>query len=255
MPIPPCERKRFEPNPLVEVVFQARFTSLLEIETEIPVVFHEKIRDLYPLFSSNSVVDVEINSTDLSKQNFNQARRYEAKSIDGNWQIVLTSDFLAVLTKAYDNWSEFKSHVDLALAAFFSVYKPAQFTRIGLRYIDQISKESYGLQNETWKDLLQPHVAGVLSAEDINEDELVALQNQFVLSLPNDSKVTVRHGFAVNKKDQAVNDYYIDTDFYTESLMGASKDGALTSLEGFREYTNSLFQWCISERLKEAMER
>lgn len=251
MPIPHRKRVRFGKNPLVEVVFQAQFNSLLEIEQELPVRFHTAVRDQFPVFNLSSFVEIPVGPVQ-GPASPSAMRHYEMGSVDGRWKIALTSTFLALATTVYDSWDEFRKNAHFALDGFFGSYRPAFFSRVGLRYRDLISRDSLGLKDVPWRDLISPHISGVLGADGLDEGELIGMRGVFALSLRDDLHVQVQHGIV--EGPTGGRDYVIDSDYFTEPMVEATTDATIEALDGFRPYPNDLFQWSISDRLRDAME-
>ena len=50
MPFPDSERVIYQRNPLLEVICQLRFPSILRIDSEAPAVFQERVRKEYPMY-------------------------------------------------------------------------------------------------------------------------------------------------------------------------------------------------------------
>jgi uncharacterized protein (TIGR04255 family) len=251
MPIPNVKRVIFAKHALVEVVSQFTFPRLLEIDTELPVGFQKMIQKDYPALSAGKMVEFQL---DLEKAETRRAdaRRYEFSSQDGKWQAVLTSEFIALTTADYKKWEDFKAKMLQLVDTIIDCYRPSVFTRIGLRYRDSIAREPLGLTDVPWRDLLAPHISGVLGREGMDEREVLGLRSSFALSLPNNVKVQVNHGIALGRSGTP--EYMIDSDFFVDQPTEATLDAATRTLEAFRPHTNNLFNWFICERLFNAME-
>jgi uncharacterized protein (TIGR04255 family) len=251
MPIPTAPRVTFAKHSLVEVVSQLTFPRLLEIDTELPVRFQRAIQSDYPALSAGKVLELQV---DLEKAQSKtaDARRYEFSSLNNQWKAVLSSDFVALTTLEYTRWEDFKGRVLQLVATLIDCYRPAQFTRIGLRYRDLISREKLNLGGVPWRDLLAHQILGVLAKGGLDESEVIGARNSFVYSLPNNVKVQVIHGITVGGSGSP--EYMIDSDFFIDQATEATLDAATRTLESFRPHTNNLFHWCISKRLSDAME-
>ncbi|MGT2504068.1 TIGR04255 family protein [Bradyrhizobium guangxiense] len=133
---------------------------------------------------------------------------------------------------------------------FLECYAPSEFSRIGLRYRDVISRSRLELRNVPWTELLRPHLLGALAMSGLGPDELIGSRNSFALRLGENVKVQVNHGLVASEGDF---DYLIDSDFFVDHPTKATIDAAAGALESFRPSTNNLFQWCITKRLFDAM--
>src|SRR5688572_26663011 len=143
MPFPEIQRVLYERNPIVRVICQLRFPSILRIESELPAAFQECIRREYPLFKEKPAGGIELPADLVKMINAEVAlkvggRSYTFVSKDDVFSISLTRDFLALTANAYDRWENFRQHLDGPHRAMVEVYQPAFYTRIGLRYRDVI---------------------------------------------------------------------------------------------------------------------
>src|SRR5258708_8229163 len=131
MPFPPVERVIYDKNPLEDVIGQLRFPPILKIETGVPDDFQERIRDRYPDYVANAVgVPAELRSilpAGLSGTN------HEFQSRDKKWKVSLTKSFIALTSKEYIRWEDFKERFRPALEALGEIYKPTVYDRTVLR--------------------------------------------------------------------------------------------------------------------------
>ena len=155
MPFPEFKRVIFHKNPLDKVICQLRFPSILKIVKEIPADFQELIRENFPLFTEQPGISNEIPAKlrgavpqEILNQisRFSDDKNYEFSSEDGIWKINLSSTFIALSAKKYERWEKFKDKLMLPLKTLEKVYKPSYFTRIGLRYVDIITRSKIGIK-------------------------------------------------------------------------------------------------------------
>lgn len=255
MAFPEAPRVLYQKNPLVAVVLQLRFPTILRIDTEIPVAFQERIRNHYPIFQQQPAVNIVQPSTSPVPVNVQfdiRSKAYNFMSADKTWIVSLTRDALSITASQYVRWEDFKAHFDAPLRAFIEIYSPYNFSRIGLRYQDVIKRSVLGLGTVAWSELLKPHIAGVLSSPEIEAD-VVTNFTQISVSLGKNGQVQINHGFVVGPG--ATESYYlIDSDFYTNGVTETDHVGVTAALDMFNEQSRYLFRWCITERLHKAME-
>ena len=179
--------------------------------------------------------------------------RYLFQSADEVWTVALTSEFLALTTSNYGNWDEFRGRLDEVFQALIAVYRPAVFTRIGLRYRNLIRRPDLELSAYDWKDLIEPHIAGPLATDAISGREIKEAKGVLVLNAGNaGAAVTLRHGLVEpDEPNQGELAYAIDSDFYTERRTNA--DGILDFLDSANADAGRLFRWCITTELHEAL--
>ena len=165
-------RVTYRKNQLGEVICQLRFPEILAIGAKPPVDFQEAIRAHYPQYSSRmespapKLTGVPGN---LSLQNQPPVTNYQFVSADGLWRVNLTQKFISLSCARYTGWEDFAAKLDKPLAAFIQIYKPAYFERIGLRYVNFISRKALGLEATPYRDLIAQRYLGVMDDEQIAE--------------------------------------------------------------------------------------
>lgn len=260
MPFPKSKRVIFTKNPLEEVICQFRYPTILKIDSELPAEFQERIRGEYPHFTERSdlrlFIPKEI-SDQLPQEAINSIssssnqKTYEFTTEDKMWTISLTNHFLALTSRKYRRWEEYKTHLIKPFEALLSVYSPHYFSRIGLRYKDVIKRSELGLEDIPWNKLLKPHIAGILVEQNVIKSiKSTAHRTEIQLDDPR-CLVRLQHGFMEDKEIQEIY-YLIDSDFFTEEKI--MTEDALTQLDYFNERGSRLIQWCITDVLHKAME-
>ena len=258
---PDSKRVLYNINPLEQVVCQVRFPPILRITSEEPVRFQELIRDKFPLLEEqNAGIDLP---DEFSRQlpaellrmlptAGTEKKSYSFSSLDGRWVVGLAREFVGLSTPNYGRWEEFKEHFTIGFEALRAVYRPAAFTRVGLRYRDVIDRNRLQLDDAPWTDLLRAEIAGLFAAEGIEEERIESVMQTVILRLSDcDGRVRMRHGLA-KTDDTGKLHYVIDSDFYAEGL---EEDSDVTPLlDCFNRMAGRLFRWCISDRLHESME-
>lgn len=158
------ERVKYGKNPLVEVIYQLRFPTILNINANDPVQFQEEIKAEYP-FYRKIVQENEIVVNDV-KSSVTKEINHEFVSVDKKSKVNLTSSFIAVSSLSYDQWENYREKVKKIRETFERIYQPSFYTRVGLRYKDVIDRTRFGLQDKGWVDLIQPSVLGVINASN-----------------------------------------------------------------------------------------
>ena len=137
-------RTHYRNAPVHEVICQLRFPTILSINTVEPADFQEAIRADFPNYARRQdatppkVTLVNGGAPKVEQQP--PVINYHFLSMDNQWKLNLTKDFIALSTLHYTGWEEFARHLDKPLAAFIKLYKPAYFQRVGLRYVNIISR-------------------------------------------------------------------------------------------------------------------
>ena len=156
-----------------EVICQLRFPTILTINNVEPADFQERIREDFPQYArKQDVLPPKVVNGKPEPQP--PVTNYHFLSQDGRWKLNLTKDFIALSTLSYPGWEEFARMLDKPLAAFIQLYKPAYFQRVGLRYLNLISRTALGLEDTPWRQLIAPAYLGALAEADINEDKILS---------------------------------------------------------------------------------
>ena len=208
-------RVRYKKSPLLEVIFQLRFPTILAINATAPVEFQEKIRNNYPYYKEeteqqNELIINSMGAPTAVKRNEN--KNYSFVSLDSKWKVNLTSSFIALSTTSYTQWEDFEVKAKDIVASFEAVYKPAFYTRVGLRYVDAITKSKWGLKDRKWNELLQPHVLGIMT------DEIESGVNSYVseaeYKVPGSDAFTKVHFELVHINNSSETSLLIDCDYF-----------------------------------------
>jgi hypothetical protein len=104
-----------------------------------------------------------------------------------------------------------------------------------------IDKESLGLSNRPWTDLLQSSLLGLLAADETRMREI---RTQTLVKLPEPARghVRIRHGLAIDKGPV----YMIDSDFFTEER--SEPENAFAILAEFNRLASQFFRSEEAER-------
>jgi len=249
---PAAERVMYERSPLMSVICQVRYPSILRIDSDVPADFQDRVRDIFPLFERSSDALAQQIPAEVLRMlgNTGGPANYTFKTADGSSLITLSSDSMSVSTTAYDCWEEFAALFGPALVAFADIYKPAFYSRVGLRYLNLIRRSPLGLGDVPWRELIAPPILGELNSPFWEENAVDARRVIRCVSPDGENAFLLQHGFAT-EGDDPEQGYLIDFDFYTDNHAGAPDADAI--LGRFHERTGSAFHWCISEALHQAM--
>ena len=255
MPFPSSEREVYQRNPLQEVICQLRFPTILQVTVEKPAQFQNAIRDRYPLYAEENATGLPKEVVDilagLPVPKVVQQPVYKFLTKDETRFIALSQDSIAVSEKEYQRWEHFREEIKSAASAFQTIYNPAFYTRIGLRYQDVLDRDELGLHDRQWAELLNPSFIGELGDPALI-DEVDDIRTISLVRLPEVHKGFVRivHGLA-KTDDTKKQVYVIDIDFYTEER--SELGDAFQILNIFNRWGGKLFRWAISQTLRDAL--
>lgn len=259
MPFPESKRVVYRKNPLSNVICQLRYPPILKIDSEVPSFFQENIRTEYPLYNEKIELQQEFATglkSQFSPDVINQlsktspTKNHEFISEDGVWKINLTRTFLSISTSKYIRWEDFIKKFHSSYKALISIYNPAFFSRVGIRYVDVFERSKVGLQVEPWNNLIQPYLLGLLASDVKNEIKSNESLNEILLN-DSESIVRIATSFVQNAQTSELC-YMVDSDFYTPKRV--SLDNATSKLEFLHDRASRLIRWIITDKLHNALE-
>lgn len=238
------QRCVYRKNQLAEVICQLRFPEILSIETELPSRFQEAIREIFPVYAC-------VKEGPVGKQNNN----YQFSTADKVWRVNLTSKFISLACRRYISWEEFARMLDKPLAAFIQIYKPAYFERIGLRYLNFISRKALDLDGVPFRDLIMPCYLGILSQDDVLENATIRSTVDADTALRGGCRCKIHAGpgnVKMNMQADPEVKFILDLDLYIPGQVPVNLSaGALQTLHA---QSFGLFRGAVTDMLHDAME-
>ena len=245
-------------SPLVEVICQLRFPDILSIETKVPADFQDAIRTEFPMYTrrqDNLPPKITGAPGNLSVANQQSVTNHQFASADGAWRVNLTSKFISLTCNRYTCWEDFAKKLDKPLAAFIRIYQPAFYERVGLRYLNIISRTQYELTDMPFRELFSPCYLGPLGEEDVNEANSTRCSMDCDLGLRGGCRVKIHAGPGMVKRngqeDKEVK-FIFDQDLYMPGQVPINLSaGALQTLHS---QAFAIFRGAIRDTLHEAFE-
>lgn len=248
----------YQSNPLAEVICQLRFPEILTITAAVPAEFQEAIRDEFPQFSrlqDTPAPRITGIPGQLKLENQLSITNYHFISADGVWRVNLTSRFISLTCSKYTCWEDFAKKLDKPLAAFIRLYKPAYFERIGLRYLNFISRRDLGLDDVPFRELISPCYLGPLLEDDVSETATARCNIDAEMSIRGGCRAKIHAGPGLvkrnGKQDQEVK-FIFDQDIYMPGQLPVNLSAGV--LQTLHAQACSVFRGAITQRLHEAME-
>lgn len=241
---PEVDDIRLQRAPLTEVIGQVRFPPILRIANENPVEFQEIIRDRFPQWSEEEqgVVAMIPTLSDRPTRVQKAPPIFRFKSADEQTTVSLALDFYALSTLAYAHWEDFWTELQHIHAAAQEVYAPGYATRVGLRYVNQITFSNTSLRNvEALPEFLRPELVVLLTEKAWTTP--LELLSQLVLEGQNETeRLALRVGFKQREPEPFV---LLDLDYFIEGAISFER------LEDFYQRAHDViyraFRWAIRE--------
>lgn len=249
------QRCIYRRNPLGNVICQLRFPQILSIGTEVPDKFQEAIRDQFPLYTKKKEVPMLPGMPPAPVQGKEPVINHQFTSADGVWRVNLTSGFISLSTPRYTCWEEFAGKLDKPLAAFIKIYNPAFFQRIGLRYVNFISRKTLSLEDMSFRELIEPCYLDPLAEEDVAERSCSRCSVDVEMAIRGGCRVKIHagpgHVNLAGKQDPEVK-YILDLDLFMPGQVPVNT--AAGSLHTLHAQSYPIFRGAITQELHNALE-
>ena len=249
------ERYQYAKPPLIEVICQLRFPTILSISAKDPAEFQEAVRKHFPRYARRQEqVPPKLKPGPTPPLEAQQpVINHTFVSEDGRWKLNLTNSFIALSTLRYQRWEDFAARLDQPLAQFIQIYQPAFFQRIGLRYVNAFSRRALGMEDLLWDDLIQPAFLGILGEPDVVETDVskCALDVETALAGGYRMKMHAGPGLLRGGKEDKEVKFILDSDFSAAGDLAA--DSVPAKLEDLHRYAVRLFRGAITPQAHEAM--
>lgn len=251
------ERCIYTDNQLADVICQLRFPEILTINAVPPAAFQEEIRSEYPQYSATTETPPpNIANTPEGPRLERQPAtiNYCFASADGVWRINLTSKFISIACSKYPRWEEFAKMLDSPLAAFIKTYKPAYFERIGLRYLNFVSRKALGLENTPYSELFDPAYLGILGKEGVAESATMRCNVDIEMAIRNGSHVKIHAGPGMVKKNGQTDSeikFVFDQDLFSVGKIPVNHSTEV--LENLHSQAFPIFRGAITDLLHNAL--
>ena len=242
------ERLIYDKNPLIEVVLQIQFPTLLRLQTELPSDFQGRILADYPHYEAQQAIDVKMQAPNVPPLLL-ESKVHMFLSADKIWRISLSSNSLSLSTKEYEDWDDFKGRAEGCLKKFFEIYPIKVVTRMGLRYRDLIKRSEIGKKEATWSELLNPLVLGPMGAVEFQtiSAEGARWTQRFAFG---DIKINFQGGTAMHDVEQC---YMLELDVSIPKQVIGDLQTLSSELERLHEPVGPLFRWAIKNELHAAL--
>lgn len=251
MDFPDAKRVIYQRNPLVEVVCQLRFPRQLSLAERLPAEFQEKLGPDYPFVELREILQFSLSTEETPPSKFTH---YDFLPEDRSIRVTLTSEFLAVSTDRYERWELFEEHVQAALRALLETYSIPFFSRIGLRYVDVISREALEIPDTRWSDLIRHSALGLLAEDEMPVEDVVELTAATVVDLSEGGKATLRTALGKHERTGDETVFIIDGDFFVNEARIKGANDAIAICRRFNKVSGRAFRWLIRDELDQRLD-
>ena len=241
----------YQKNQLGEVICQLRFPEILSINSTPPAEFQEAIRAEFPAYSSRKEPAMLKPGTPPPQLGMN----YQFATTDGIWRVNLTSRFISLATSRYTCWEDFAAKLDKPLAAFIRIYRPAYFERVGLRYLNFISRKALEVNHIPFNQLIAPAYLGLLSDPELSEISATRATVDADVAVKAGCRAKIHAGPGMVRRPGQTDTepkFILDFDLYMPGKLALNLSAA--SLNTLHTQAYPIFRAAITDTLHEAME-
>ena len=236
---PPSERKDYDRNYLVTVAIELRYPTYLRLKETEPTEISEALRERFPRYERGSQMEMTPLGTTDPQPVYKFATRQNDPVVD------ISASNMVLVAKRYKSFEEFSSYVSFLIDNCVSHLATTFFTRVGLRYINNVSGfDETGSDILEWinNDLVKPVAGGEIGTVSNMTGELTG-------PLEGIGNYTFRYG--LSPPSQEARRFVLDWDYYKEDV---EVEHCMELLQNFHDAHFPFFWWALGKNAKEALE-
>jgi len=155
----------------------------------------------------------------------------------GAYNVLLVPDSLAIDTRRYSSWDEFRAMCVAAIGSVADLARPEIELRVGLRYVDRLADPAVKTP-AGWAGKLRTPLRGLVGHDSLGETVLNQ-QQQIVLKLEAGAECRFSHGTLETPTGL---EYVLDYDLYRQLARPFDPDDVIECLDAFNTEALKLFQ-------------
>lgn len=242
--------KKYPNSPIIEAICEFRLTSDAKWDLTIPGLVYEKVKKNFPKRKQRLIQRVDTTqNAEGRKHHLSTEERIVFLTDDGKSFIQIGSYLLAInCLKPYPTWKSFKSKIERAFNTLVNIVDIKGLQRIGLRYINliEIPRSTVGLDDYFQ---LRPFVGGRLP--QVMENFIVGCMFP---SSDEQDVCKVQFTNATSKKP-GNSAFLLDLDYFLSKPQAVGADKALEWVETAHQQVETIFEGCLTERLRKMFRR
>ncbi len=235
--------------PLVRVLAQVRFPTLLAIRTSDSDValFQEKIRATYPILEREQAFNLVAGTSDAPPELMKEVV-WRFRDLKSEWQITLTADFVTLEALKYTNRLDFVARLERVLVVVHETFSPSAVLRIGVRYVDCVRQPHV----DRISSMVKPEVLGIGQtalgeATELNMTECVMVAEEGRIQarwglLPKDATHDPSVLPLLEEKS-----WVLDLDMFSAEQMAFNAPELAELTKQFAGRIYSVFRWMITD--------
>jgi uncharacterized protein (TIGR04255 family) len=163
--------------------------------------------------------------------------------------VTVGAQALAVETNNYETYTEFRMVLDRALVALHDSVLPPGEQRLGLRYVDRVSRPEVKRAAD-WAGLLEPWLVGPLGHRTLGD--AVGAYAQQVDFEPDSQNIraTVRQRVFADADQRGRQTVMLDYDVFREGYRVPDREEAMAATDQMNDISKQLFEASITDGLR-----
>jgi len=247
--LPQVDRRRYPRNSLEVVLAQVRFHPILKLPSRIGE-FQEHVRERFPSYADEHLKSVEVFPDGTTQVRSDQLFRFA--SVLAPRHIQLTTTSLTLEVRDYNRREDLSADFSLGLHALTKGVGVPSFFRLGLRFVNAVSRERIGAdlgREVTWSELV---TEDFLRTPRLFDADLPRSYHELTAPLT-PGALTFRYGLLPTPQASDRLYFRFDMDRYLEGVVDAS--GIPDLLAKFTDDCFALFESASATTLREWMEQ
>lgn len=237
-------------SPLVRVLAQVRFSSVLKIDSREGVApLQEELRSIYPLLEQLTAQQMQFDlSSGTPSVRPIASTVWRFSSSDRSLILSLTSDAMTLEARQYEGRSAFLSRWSDVLRRVERIFVPGLALRTGVRYVNRLESESLVRLTE-W---VRPNLVGVAQpdlrdyvTQAISEASMMVEEGDLLLRwgvLPAGASIDPMLLEAVGGAS-----WTLDIDVSVSKQKAFAGEALTAEFQGLAERAYAVFRWVITE--------
>jgi uncharacterized protein (TIGR04255 family) len=245
----------YKSNFLKNVIFRLDFSKLNELENNIEPKLTSAISAKYHAPIQNTIKELEVSfspdGAKTVKEKTSRVWQYTQKDCSNKTVSLQKNAFIFECRNSeYKNFITFKNDIEFIFSKFLDNYAVSQFTRMGLRYINEIFIPEKSPLN--WDGFINPNLCKAIEAGITSE--FLPVRSMHQLQVKND-EITIMFNYGIFNRDYpnpiAKPELILDYDYYIDSLL--DKNEVLDKLTDLNSLSKQMFESSIEGKLREKM--
>lgn len=230
------------------MIAQLRFPEILSVEQrDFVASFQEAIRSIYPILRQEQTPGILLGPSGVLPAKPQLAWRFTDTS--GNWRVSLTPEFLALETTKYSSRADFFGRLRQLAQELDEHIGPAQLDRLGVRYIDRITRDAV----DDVKELVRPEVRGITGTVAAMHALHALSESMFEIG---DARVLARWGClppgatvdlaAIEPAPEK--SWILDLDMFSSAPKPFVVDEVIAEAQRYAERVYTIFRWAVTDK-------